>query len=48
MNLNQQDKAVIEQALMEAMNNVVDYQAISNYQEVLNKLKKKDLGPLNP
>lgn len=39
--LDQQDITVIEQALMEAMNNTSDYQVISAYQDVLNKLKEE-------
>jgi len=41
MNFNEADKAVIEQALVEAMNNVSDYQAIEAYQEVLSKMRTK-------
>jgi hypothetical protein len=41
MNLNSDDKAVIERALQEAMNNDMDDQSIMAYQEVLNKLKGK-------
>jgi putative IMPACT (imprinted ancient) family translation regulator len=41
MNLTNQDMAIVEQALQEAMNNVSDYQAIMAYQNVLNKLKSE-------
>ncbi len=39
MDLNRNDLAVIEQALREAINNGVDYQAMINYRNVLTKLQ---------
>jgi hypothetical protein len=40
MNLNGNEVAVIEQALQEAINNGIDYQAIISYREVLSKLQR--------
>ncbi|WP_139488635.1 hypothetical protein [Brevibacillus dissolubilis] len=41
MQVNNQDAAVIEQVLRDAINNSTDYQAIMTYQEVLNRLQGK-------
>lgn len=41
MNLSRNDLTVIEQALKQAMNNDADYQAITAYQQVLDKLKEQ-------
>jgi hypothetical protein len=39
LNLNGQERAVIEQALKEAINNSGDYQKMIHYREVLTKLQ---------
>jgi hypothetical protein len=42
MNLSKQDMVIVEQALQQAIQQETDYQVISTYQEVLDKIQEAD------